>query len=89
MGFVESLIQMAESGRLVRDFPTLCRRQARLAMQSPYRASGQPLNLLIASRDIALQCTAGQWTALVSGSVAMVSGWPASVERRAAGNGGT
>ena len=35
----------------VPDFSTLCRRQARLVVQIPYRTSGQPLNLLIDSTN--------------------------------------
>ncbi|WP_371743787.1 transposase [Mangrovicoccus sp. HB161399] len=32
------------------DHSTLCRRQARIALQIPHRASRQPLNLLIPAR---------------------------------------
>ena len=42
VGLVESLIQMAGLDWPVPDFSTLCRRQARIAVQIPYRASGQP-----------------------------------------------
>jgi hypothetical protein len=52
VGLVESLIPMAGLVRPAPDFSTLCRRQARLAVQIPYRASGQPLNLLIDSTGI-------------------------------------
>jgi len=46
VGLVESLIQMAGLDWPVPDFSTLCRRQARIAVQIPDRASGQPLTLL-------------------------------------------
>ncbi|BAQ70394.1 transposase [Rhodovulum sulfidophilum] len=52
VGLVESLIRMAGLDWPVPDFSTLCRRQARLAVQIPYRAPGQPLNLLIDSTGI-------------------------------------
>jgi hypothetical protein len=47
VGLVESLIQMAGLDWSVPDHSTLCRRQVRIAVQVPYRASGQPLNLLV------------------------------------------
>ncbi|MCP1167714.1 IS5 family transposase [Limimaricola litoreus] len=47
VGLVESLIQMAGLDWPVPGYSTLCRRQARIAVRVPYRASGQPLNLLI------------------------------------------
>ena len=47
VGLVESLIQMAGLDWPVPDYSTLCRRQARIAVQVPYRASGLPLNLLV------------------------------------------
>ena len=47
VGLVESLIQMAGRDWPVPGYSTLCRRQARIAVQVPYRASGQPLNLLV------------------------------------------
>ena len=50
VGLVESLIRMAGLDWPVPGFSTLCRRQARIAVQIPYRASRQPLNLLIPSR---------------------------------------
>ena len=52
VGLVESLVQMARLNWPVPDYSTLCRRQARIAVQIPYRASGQPLNLLIPSRAL-------------------------------------
>ena len=52
VGLVESLIRMAGLDWPVPDYSTLCRRQARIAVQVPYRASGQPLNLLIPSRTL-------------------------------------
>ncbi len=66
VGLVESLIQMA--GLVagldwpVSDYSTLCRRQARIAVQVPYRASGQPLNLLIDSAGIKFRGN-GEWRA--------------------------
>ena len=51
VGLVESLIQMAGLDWPIPDFSTLCRRQARLVVQIPYRTSGQPLNLLIDSTN--------------------------------------
>ena len=45
VGLVESLIRMAGLDWPVPDYATLCRRQASIAVQIPYRASGQPLNL--------------------------------------------
>lgn len=52
VGLIESLIQKAGLDWPVLDFSTLCRRQARIAVQIPYRASGQPLNLLVDSTSI-------------------------------------
>jgi hypothetical protein len=49
---IESLIRMAGLDWPAPDFSTLCRRQARIAVQIPYRASGQPLNLLVDSTEI-------------------------------------
>ncbi|AHD02533.1 transposase [Leisingera methylohalidivorans DSM 14336] len=57
-GRAGSLIRMAGRDWPVPDFPAVCRRQARIAVQIPYRGSGQPLNLLIAFRDIVAQCPA-------------------------------
>ncbi len=60
-GFVESLLRLAGLDWTVPDFSTLSRRQKTLAVNIPYRGSKGPLHLLIPSRDIAPQCTAGQW----------------------------
>ena len=60
VGLVESLIQMAGLDWPVPDFSTLCRRQARIAVQIPYRASGQPLNLLVDSTGIKFRGD-GEW----------------------------
>ena len=46
----------------VPDYSTLCRRQARIAVQVPYRTSGQPLNLLIDSTGIKFRGD-GEWQA--------------------------
>lgn len=59
-GLVESLIQMAGLDWSVPDCLTLCRRQARIAVQIPYLASGQPLNLLIDSTGIKFRGD-GEW----------------------------
>ena len=47
VGLVESLIQMARLDWPVPNNSMLCWRQARIAVQVPYRASGQPLRLLV------------------------------------------
>ncbi len=60
VGLVESLIQMAGLDWPVPDFSTVCRRQARLEVQIPYRSSGQPLNLLIDSTGIKFRGD-GEW----------------------------
>ena len=52
VGLVASLIEMAGLDWPVPDYSTLCRRQARIQIQIPYRRSGQPLNLLIDSTGI-------------------------------------
>ena len=62
-GFVESLLRLVGLDWEVPDFSTLCRRQKTLNVGRPYRGSKGPLKLLIASRDIATQCPAGQRTA--------------------------
>ncbi|BAQ68006.1 transposase, IS4 family protein [Rhodovulum sulfidophilum] len=67
VGLVESLIRMAGLDWPVPDFSTLCRRQARLAVQIPYRASGQPLNLLIDSTGIKFRGD-GEWLARKHGA---------------------
>ncbi|BAQ70280.1 transposase, IS4 family protein [Rhodovulum sulfidophilum] len=48
-GLVASLLEMAGPDWPVPDYSTLCRRQARIAVQIPYRRSGTPLNLRIDS----------------------------------------
>ncbi len=62
VGLVESLVQMAGLDWPVPDYSTLCRRQARIAVQVPYRTSGQPLNLLIDSTGIKFRGD-GEWQA--------------------------
>ena len=62
VGLVESLFQMAGLDWPVPDYSTLCRRQARIAVQVPYRTSGQPLNLLIDSTGIKFRGD-GEWQA--------------------------
>ena len=47
VGLVASLLEMAGLDWPVPDYSTLCRRQARIAVQIPFRRSGSPLNLLI------------------------------------------
>lgn len=59
VGLVASLIEMTGLDWPVPDYSTLCRRQARIAVQIPYRCSGHPLNLLIPSRDFSGKCPAG------------------------------
>lgn len=60
VGLVESLIRMAGLDWSAPDYSTLCRRQARIAVQIPYRASGQPLNLLVDSTGIKFRGD-GEW----------------------------
>jgi len=62
VGLIGSLIQMAGLDWPVPDYSTLCRRQARIAVQVPYRASGQSLNLLIDSTGITFRGD-GEWRA--------------------------
>jgi hypothetical protein len=50
MGFVESLLRLADLDWTVPDFSTLSRRQKTLAVDIPYRCSKGPLHLLIPSR---------------------------------------
>ena len=52
LGLVESLIQFAGLDWPDPDYLTLCRLQARIAVQVPYRTSEQSLNLLIDSTGI-------------------------------------
>ncbi len=51
----------------VPDHSTLCRRQARIAVQVQYRASGQPLNLLVDSTSIKFRGD-GEWLARKHGA---------------------
>ena len=51
-GFVESLLQLMGLDWQAPDFSTLCRRQAHLQVQLPYRAKGRPLDLLIDSTGV-------------------------------------
>lgn len=60
VGLVASLIEMAGLDWPVPDYSTLCRRQARIAVQIPYRRSGAPLNLLIDSTGIRFRGD-GEW----------------------------
>jgi hypothetical protein len=62
VGMIESLIQMAGLDWPVPDYSTLCRRQARIAVQVPYRTSGQPLDLLVDSTGIKFRGD-GAWQA--------------------------
>ena len=60
VGLVASLIEMADLDWPVPDYSTLCRRQARIKVQIPYRCSGQPLNLLVDSTGIRFRGD-GEW----------------------------
>lgn len=60
VGSVESLIRLAGLDWPVPDYSTLCRRQARIAVQIPYRGSGRPLNLLVDSTGIKFRGD-GEW----------------------------
>lgn len=62
VGLIESLIQMAGLDWPVPDYSTLCRRQARIAVQVPHRTSGQPLDLLVDSTGIKFRGD-GAWQA--------------------------
>ena len=62
VGLIESMILMAGLDWPVPDYSTLCPRQARIAVQVPYRASGQPLNLLVDSTGIKFRGD-GEWQA--------------------------
>ncbi|EBA09836.1 ISSpo9, transposase [Sagittula stellata E-37] len=50
---VAGLVRQAGLDWPVPDASTLCRRQNTLAVQIPYRRADGPLDLLVASRDIA------------------------------------
>lgn len=62
VGLVESLVRMAGLDWPVPDYSTLCRRQARIGVQVPYRRSGKPLNLLVDSTGIKFRGD-GEWLA--------------------------
>lgn len=61
-GFVESLLQLVESGWGVPDFGTLCRCQKTLNVNLPYRGGTDPLSLLIDSTGIKAGGE-GEWNA--------------------------
>lgn len=67
VGLVASLIEMAGLDWPVPDYSTLCRRQARIKVQIPYRCSGKPLNLLIDSTGIRFRGD-GEWLARKHGA---------------------
>lgn len=67
VGLVESLIRMAGLDWPVPDYSTLCRRQARIGVQIPYRCSGHPLNLLIDSTGVKFRGD-GEWLARKHGT---------------------
>ncbi len=67
VGLVESLIRMAGLDWPMLDYSTLCRRQARIGVQVPYRRSGKPLNLLVDSTGIKFRGN-GEWLASKHGS---------------------
>ena len=52
LGFVESLLRMADLSWRVPDYSTVCRRQKTLRVQLPYRASTSALDLLVDSTGI-------------------------------------
>ena len=62
VGLVESLIRMSGLDWQVPDYSTLCRRQARIGVQIPYRRTGRPLNLLIDSTGVKFRGD-GEWLA--------------------------
>lgn len=67
VGLVESLIRMAGFDWPAPDCSTLCRRQARIGVQIPYRRSGKPLNLLVDSTGVKFRGD-GEWLARKHGS---------------------
>jgi len=67
VGLVESLIRMAGLDWPVPDYSTLCRRQARIGVQIPYRRTGRPLNLLIDSTGVKFRGD-GEWLTRKHGS---------------------
>ncbi|PZX16349.1 DDE family transposase [Palleronia aestuarii] len=64
---VESLIEMAGLDWPVLDYSTLCRRQARIQVQIPYRRSGKPLSLPIDRTGIRFRGD-GEWLARKHGA---------------------
>lgn len=62
VGLVASLLEMAGLDWPVPDYSTLCRRQAKIAVQIPFRRSGAPLNLLIDSTGVKFRGD-GEWQA--------------------------
>jgi hypothetical protein len=67
VGLVASLIEMAGLGWPVPDYSTLCRRQARLAVQIPYRRADGPVTLLVDSTGIKFRGD-GEWQARKHGA---------------------
>jgi len=67
VGLVASLIEMAGLDWPVPDHSTLCRRQARLAVQIPYRRPDGPVTLLIDSTGIKFRGD-GEWQARKHGA---------------------
>lgn len=67
VGLVASLIEMAGLDWPVPDYSTLCRRQARIRIQIPYRCSGQPLKLLVDRTGILFRGD-GEWLARKHGA---------------------
>ena len=67
VGLVASLIRMAGLGWPVPDWSALCRRQARISVQIPYRRAGGSLNLLIDSTGIRFRGD-GEWLARKHGA---------------------
>ncbi len=57
-GLVESPLKLTGLDRPVPDFPTRCRRQARIAVQVPFRGSGGPLRLRVDSTGVRFR---GEW----------------------------
>ncbi len=57
-GPVESPLKMAGLDRPVPDFPTRCRRQARIAVQVPFRGSADRLRLRVDSKGVKFR---GEW----------------------------
>src|SRR5690606_4766865 len=67
VGLVASLIKMAGLDWPVPDWSALCRRQARISVQIPYKRAGGPLNLLIDSTGIRFRGD-GEWLARKHGA---------------------